>query len=76
MFRVINPKKLKTQRGERSLQAIVDASGNAFTYAALSNWENGNYKPKDEKIPSLLKGLGCSYEEISEEVEAASILQK
>lgn len=71
MFRVINGKKIKTQRGNRSLREIAEASGKLFTDAALSEWENGAYKPKDDKIPALLKALGCSFEDISEPVDVS-----
>ena len=66
MFRIIKGEKIKQQRGNRSLRAISEAAGRKFTDAALSEWESGNYKPKDDKIPALLEALGCSYEDISE----------
>jgi transcriptional regulator with XRE-family HTH domain len=69
MFRVIKGQKIKEQRGKRSLREIAAVSNNAFTDVALLEWENGSYKPKDSKIPALLRALNCTYEDISEEVE-------
>lgn len=69
MFRVINGNKIKNQRGNRSLKSIALASGNCFTDVALSEWENGKYKPKDANIPALLTALGCQYEDISDAVD-------
>jgi hypothetical protein len=69
MFRVIKGEKIKRMRGTRSLREVAAASNGAFTNAALSEWESGNYKPKDSNVPALLVALGCSYEDISEPVE-------
>jgi hypothetical protein len=73
MFRKINGKLLKKQRGTRSLQEIADLSDGQFTKAALAFWERGIYKPNEDNTKALLRILGCSYEDISEPVEVATV---
>jgi len=73
-YRVIIPAKIKDARGDKTIDEVVKKSGNAFTRGNLSAWENGHWKPSEKNIPALLKGLGCTYEDISspiEEVERA-----
>jgi transcriptional regulator with XRE-family HTH domain len=65
-FRVIKGSKIKTARGERSLQDVAEAAGGKFTRAALWQWEAGLVTPSDEKVPALLDALGCTFEQISE----------
>lgn len=69
MLRRIKGEKIKQARGERSLQTVADASGGRFSDVSLLSWEREDYRPKEDKLPILLKALGCSYEDISEEVD-------
>lgn len=71
-FRTIKGYKIREMRGNRSLQDIVDAAGHKFTRSALWQWEQAEsrIKPSDANVPALLAALGCSYEDISEPVEA------
>ena len=56
-------------RGERSRRAIATASNGVFSDISLLSWENEDYKPKDDKLPVLLRALGCSFDDISDEVD-------
>jgi hypothetical protein len=78
MFRVIKGELIKKQRGERSLREVAKASDGAFSDVSLYEWEKydpkekkAGYKPKDDKVPALLRALGCSYEDITEPAEVA-----
>lgn len=68
-YRVIDPTKLKEKRGERSQDEIVEKANKAFSKSALCAWENGEWRPRPDKIPVLLNALGCSFEEISSPIE-------
>lgn len=65
----INGKKLKKLRGKRSLAQVAEASGGAFTDAALLNWENETRNPKEESIKALMRVYECSVDDISEPFE-------
>jgi transcriptional regulator with XRE-family HTH domain len=67
----IKGEKLKEMRGDRELTQIAEASGGAFTVAALSYWENGYRQPKEESIKALLRVYGCRLEDIAEQSEFA-----
>lgn len=64
---VVDPAKLRTKRENQhlSLSDVVTRADKKFTRGALSAWENGDYKPSNKNLPSLLKALGCEFEEIS-----------
>jgi len=66
--RQINPTKLKIARQDRSMAQIVTASDKRFSRQDLYNWEHGKNLPRPDKIPFLLKGLGVSWEFISDEI--------
>lgn len=67
----IKGEKLKELRGERSLADIVEASGGAFSDAALLYWEEEKRQPKEESIKALLRVYGCKLEDIAEPLELA-----
>lgn len=78
-FRIIKGNKIREQRGIRSLREIACQSWliatnpkNAFTYSALRQWERGEFRPGDDKVPVLLAALGCKFDDISEPVSAVS----
>lgn len=73
MLLEIDGKKVKEIRGERSLQDIADASGKAFSDVALLKWERGSMQPRKKNIKPLLDALGCSLEDITEEVDLNKI---
>lgn len=70
-FRIIKGEKIRAKRGTRSLRDIEAAAGNAFTYSALRQWEQGDFRPGDDKVPILLAALGCDFEDISEPASIA-----
>lgn len=63
-IRVIVPELLKDARGMRTMDAIVKASGGAFSKAIYSGWESGR-QPKDKNKIILCDALGVKYEKIS-----------
>ena len=65
-FRIIKGDKIRKQRGGRSLREVAEASGFAFTFGSLDQWERGECRPRIENVPHLLKALECDYEAISE----------
>lgn len=69
-IRVVVPDKIIAARGKRSRREIVENSGHKFTEQDLYNWEKGLNMPRQDKQPYLLKGLGVSFEDISEAVSA------
>lgn len=69
MLRTIKGEKIRKMRGERSLRAIAAASNGVFSDISLLGWEKEDYEPRKEKIPVLLRVLGCDYEDITEAVE-------
>ena len=46
-------------------------AGRVFAEQDLYNWEKGHNLPRPEKVPYLCKGLGVSYEEITDELVTA-----
>jgi transcriptional regulator with XRE-family HTH domain len=68
----IKGEKLKELRGDRELTQIAEASGGAFTVAALSYWENNHRQPKMESVVALLRVYGCKLEDIAEPMEIAA----
>lgn len=70
-YRIIKGDKIKEQRGGRSVRDIAREADGRFCIAALSKWERGVCQPTLEKLPYLLKALGCGYEDISEPVSLA-----
>jgi len=69
-FRIIQGSKIRTQRGGRSLREVAAAANHAFTYSALRQWELGDCRPGDDKVPILLKALKCDFKDISEPASA------
>lgn len=67
-IRVIDAKKLKRARGERTLKEVADASGGKFSVQQLSAWEAGSYKPRPGLLPVLVAALGVAWVDISSEV--------
>jgi len=74
-YRVLDPVKLKIKRGELSMDAVVAKSDNAFAKATYSGWENNYWKPRPEQIPTLLKALETTWEEISSPIEELASCQ-
>lgn len=74
-YRVIIPAMIKAARGSRSLRQIVENAGHKFGPGELSSWESGRWRPGSEKVPHLLKGLGCKFEDISLPYEQAEKLK-
>lgn len=72
-FRRVKAEKIRAIRNGRSLQDIADASGGSFSKGLLWQWETRykNAEPTNDKIPDLVRALGCTYEDISEPVEMA-----
>lgn len=68
-FRVVDPKKLKAVRGDRSLAQIVAKAEHKFDRASLSSWENGRWSPGKSNLPALIKALDCTFEDISSPFE-------
>ena len=70
-LRVIKPEKIRQMRGSRSLREVAEASG-AFTHGALWQWESSRHRvqPTFENVKTLINVLGCTYDDISEPVEA------
>lgn len=73
MYREIKGYLIKQQRGKRSLQAVADASGNAFSDVTLRAWEREEWKPSKENLGHLLKALECGYDDISEPVDLITV---
>ncbi len=69
MYRKINPKKIKDQRGDLTRKKIAELSGLSEQQIGQYEKVHGGYKPSEASLPYLLKALGCSYEDISDEVE-------
>lgn len=69
MYRVISPKKILERRGSQTRKVISDRSDGKISEQELYAYENGVYRPSDKKLPFLLKGLNCLYEDITEPVE-------
>ena len=65
----INPKKLKSMRGGRSLTEIAELSDKAFSDVALFKWESGAMQPKEPNLKALLKVYGCKLEDIADPME-------
>ena len=65
----INTEKLKSLRGERSLEAIAAASNGAFSDVALYKWERGKMQPKEDNLKLLLKIYGCKLEDIADQLD-------
>jgi transcriptional regulator with XRE-family HTH domain len=62
---IIDPKKLRAARGNRTLDEICAATGGVFCPQQLSGYEKGKNRPKLEKLPVLLKALGVTYGQVS-----------
>ena len=62
---VIDGEKLKRARGQRTRREIVEASGGAFTEPQLHAWESGEYRPRAERVPALLRALRVNFEDIT-----------
>lgn len=62
---VIDPDKLRAARGDRTRAEIAAAGGRKFTEQQLYGWERGDYRPRPESIPALLKALGVGFESIA-----------
>lgn len=73
-FRKINPEKLAVARGHRSLQNIATASNGAFSRQAVHQWERGECRPHDDKIPALLMALGVTWEDVSDPVAERQVV--
>lgn len=73
-FRIIDGRKIKEQRGTRSLRSIAAAADKKFSYSAIYQWENGDTTPKDDHVPILLQALGCGFEDIS--TPASMVIKK
>jgi ribosome-binding protein aMBF1 (putative translation factor) len=65
----INGKKLKKQRGGRSLSEISELADRAFSDVALLKWEGGKMQPKEDNIKALLKVFGCRLEDIADPLQ-------
>ena len=77
-FRIIDPEKLRKVRADRSLELIAAASGGKFSRGALWQWEQKaggphSTTPTNDKIPALLRALGCTYEDISKPAELETV---
>jgi len=67
----IKGEKLKKLRGERSLDAISQESGGAFSDVALMLWEAEKRHPKESSIKALMRVYNCTLEDIAEPMEIA-----
>jgi transcriptional regulator with XRE-family HTH domain len=67
-IREIKGEKIRAVRERlgKSQDDIVKLANKQFTKGALSQWEQGRYKPKTTLIPVLLNVLQCDWLEISE----------
>lgn len=62
---ILDPDKLRSARGDRTLDEIASASRYVFKPQQLSAYERGLYRPRPEKIPALLRALGVPFEQVS-----------
>ncbi len=69
MLNEISGQLIRAKRGTRTLKEVVEASGNAFSDAALCKWEQNKMKPKTKKIQALLQALNCGIEDITVPVD-------
>ncbi len=72
MYRRISPDRIKEIRGDRTRRAVIEPVRDNLTEQELMAYEKGLYRPSEKKLPYLLKGLGCSYDDISFPVELAA----
>jgi len=72
-IRIIIPAKIISARGGRTRKQIADASHDKITEQDIYNWEKGLNLPRIDKQPYLLRALGVSFEEISEEISTDSV---
>lgn len=66
VYRKFSPTKVRAKRGTRPRRAIKEATNGAISISEIAAYENGDYKPSDNKMLHLLKAFGCTYNEISE----------
>jgi hypothetical protein len=62
---VIDAAKLRQARGPRTRRQVVEAAGNKFSEQQLYGWEKGEFRPRPEVVPALLKGLNVSFDQIA-----------
>ena len=67
----INKDKLRTVRGKRTRQEIANATNGKVKMADIYSWET-DWQPSKERfieaVPALAKALGCSIEEITDQI--------
>lgn len=71
MLRDIDPVKLREKRGSRTRQVIAEATKGVVSTQDIYCYEQGLHRPSLKKLPSLLEGLGATYEEVSSPVEVS-----
>lgn len=71
MYRRINPTKITEKRGNRTRKLIAELSDGRISEQQIGQYEKGSYRPSEESLLFLLNALGCTYEDISDEVELA-----
>lgn len=72
MYRVISPKKIIEVRGHRPRQVIVKNANGVLSEQDIYCYEKGIHRPSDKKMIALLKGLECTWDDISEAVDAVA----
>ena len=71
MFREIKPELILKQRAKvaRSLTEVATVGGPPLTRMMVHNYEKGKNEVSRDNLAPLLRGLGCTYEDISVEVK-------
>ena len=69
---VLDPAKLISARGQRTLREIADATGGKLSAQQLSAYEHGRYRPKPESLATLLAALGVDFETVARPVVPAN----
>lgn len=69
MYPIFSPEKIRKQRGSRTRREIVEPVSDHLTQQDLFLYEQGKVKPSLDKLPFLLKGLGCSFNDIVDQID-------
>lgn len=64
-FLILDPDKLRKARGNRSLRAISEATGGKIRHQSISQWEQGEFRPRPENLKLLLDALGVGFDQVA-----------